>query len=97
MTDELLYKRPRLDDFHVHRVLHDLQEDEPLFEAFLADPDRVLASYPLDDQARRLLTDKDFSGLVERGIHPIMVVQFQRHIEWGMKMTAQRASDPDIS
>jgi hypothetical protein len=90
MTDELIYKRPRVGDFHVHRVLHDLQEDEELFQEFMVDPDKVLSAYPIDDEARRLIGEKDFAGLVARGIHPIMIVQFQRHIEWGMKMSAAK-------
>jgi hypothetical protein len=35
--------------------------------------------------------------LQARGIHPIMIVQFQRHIEWGMRMTASRAAAVSVT
>jgi hypothetical protein len=99
MADEpLLYPRPRAGDFHVHRLLHDMQEDEDLFVRFLDQPDAVLAGYPeVDDEAKRLIAAHDYAGLQARGIHPIMIVQFQRHIEWGMRMTASRAAAVSVT
>lgn len=90
MNDPLLYKRPRVADFDAHRVLHDLQEDETLFQEFMADPEAVVSRYALDEEAHRLIVEHDFAGLRRRGIHAVMIVQFQRHIEWGVKMTAKQ-------
>jgi hypothetical protein len=99
MADEgLLYPRPQAGDFHVHRLLHDIQEDEDLFEEFLGQPDAVLGRYPeVDDDAKRLIAAHDYAGLQARGIHPIMIVQFQRHIEWGMRMTASKAAAVSVT
>jgi hypothetical protein len=88
MTDELYYPRPANRDLALHTVLHQLQEDEELFREFLGDPGGVAARFDLDEQARALLRDRDYRGMVRRGVHPILVVQLQRHIEWGMKITA---------
>ncbi|HEX4755278.1 MAG TPA: hypothetical protein VH661_05955 [Candidatus Dormibacteraeota bacterium] len=99
MADEqLMYPRPRAGDFHVHRLLHDIQEDEDLFVEFLDRPDTVLARYAeVDDDAKRLIAAHDYGGLQARGIHPIMIVQFQRHIEWGMRMTASKAAAVSVT
>ena len=99
MADEhLMYPRPQADDFYVHRLLHDMQEDEDLFVEFLADPDAVLGRYPeVDDEAKRFIAEHDYEGLQKRGIHPIMIVQFQRHIEWGMRMTASRTAAVSVT
>lgn len=99
MTDEkLLYPRPQAGDFHVHRLLHDIQEDEDLFVRFLDEPDAVLGNYPeVDGDAKRLIAEHDYAGLAARGIHPIMIVQFQRHIEWGMRMTAAREAAVSVT
>ena len=88
MDDELNYPRPRVSDYDLHRVLYDLQENEDLFLEFSEDPDRILATYPLDEDARALLRAKDYDGMVRRGIHPVAVVAFKRHFDWGMKMTS---------
>ncbi len=93
-----MYPRPRAGDFHVHRLLHDIQEDEDLFVEFLDKPDAVLASYPeVDDEAKRIIAAHDYAALQARGIHPIMIVQFQRHIEWGMRMTASKAAAVSVT
>lgn len=89
MSDKLLYPRPQAGDYDVHKAMHDLQENEGLFREFLQKPDEVLSRYPIDDEARILLKNHDYEGLAARGIHPIMIVQFQRHIEWGVRMTSQ--------
>lgn len=86
MTDRLMYPRPRNEDFEVHEILHELQEDEALFREFLVDPDAVMSRFQLDDEARVLIRTHDYEGMVRRGIHPIMVVQLQRQVEWGIKM-----------
>jgi hypothetical protein len=39
----------------------------------------------------------DYAGLQRRGLHPIMIVQFQRHIEWGMRMTASREAATSVT
>jgi hypothetical protein len=99
MTDQqLLYPRPAPGDFHVHRLLHDIQEDEDLFVEFLADPPAVLSRYPeVDDDAKKAIAAHDYAALQARGIHPIMIVQFQRHIEWGMRMTAAREAAVSVT
>lgn len=99
MADEqLMYPRPQAGDYHVHLLLHDMQEDEDLFVEFLADPDAVLGRYPeVDDEAKRLIASHDYAGLQARGLHPIMIVQFQRHIEWGMRMTSSRAAAVSVT
>ena len=63
-----------------------MQEDQALFREFLVNPDAVLLRYDLDDEARVLMRTHDYEGMVRRGIHPIMVVQLQRQVEWGIKM-----------
>ncbi|MGH3395993.1 MAG: hypothetical protein ACRDPO_15045 [Streptosporangiaceae bacterium] len=85
MTEELIYPRPGTRNLAVHTVLHALQEDEALFQEFLADPDQVTGRFGVDDEARALLRACDYRGMVSRGVHPILVVHLQRHIEWGMK------------
>lgn len=99
MADEhLMYPRPQVGDFHVHRLLHDMQEDEDLFVEFLGDSDSVLGRYPdVDDEAKQLIAQHDYAGMQQRGLHPIMIVQFQRHIEWGMRMTASRAAATSVT
>jgi hypothetical protein len=99
MADQqLMYPRPQASDFHVHRLLHDIQEDEDLFVEFLGEPDAVLGRYPeVDDEAKHLIASHDYTGLQKRGLHPIMIVQFQRHIEWGMRMTASRAAAVSVT
>ncbi len=99
MADEpLMYPRPKAGDYYVHRLLHTIQEDEDLFVEFLDKPDAVLANYPeVDAEAKRLIAAHDYAGLQNRGIHPIMIVQFQRHIEWGMRMTASRAAATSVT
>jgi hypothetical protein len=99
MADEhLMYPRPQVGDFHVHRLLHDMQEDEDLFVEFLDDSDSVLGRYPdVDDAAKQLIAQHDYAGMQQRGLHPIMIVQFQRHIEWGMRMTASRAAATSVT
>jgi hypothetical protein len=97
-NEKLMYPRPQVGDFHVHRLLHDMQEDEDLFVEFLGNSDAVLDRYPeVDDEAKRLIATHDYAGLQQRGLHPIMIVQFQRHIEWGMRMTASRAAATSVT
>lgn len=88
MSDALYYPRPANRDLGLHTALHQLQEDEALFRAYLDDPDAALAQFGLDDEARTMLRERDYEGMVKRGVHPILVVQLQRHIEWGMKMAS---------
>lgn len=84
MPGELVFPRPANRDLVVHTVLHALQEDKQLFDRFMENPDVVLAGYDLDDEAERLLASLDYSGLVARGVHPVLVVQLQRRVEWGV-------------
>lgn len=94
MAEKLMYPRPDYRDLEVHTVLHDLQEDEALFGEYFANADAVLDQYDLDEEARGLLRNRDFDGMVRRGIHPILVVQLQRQIEWGIKMFTSDAAGP---
>lgn len=84
MSDNLIYGRPQNRDLVIHTVLHSLQEDNDLFDRYMTDPSSVLSTFELDDEAHRLLRDRDYQGLVERGVHPILVVQLQRRVEWGV-------------
>lgn len=86
MTEQLMYQRPRPENYDAHKAIHDLQEREALFREFLDDRDGVLDQYNLDPEMHALIRDADYQGLVDRGIHAVMVVQFQRRIEWGMSM-----------
>ncbi len=90
----LYYPRPKASDYHVHRVLHDLQERSDIFREFLDRPDEVLARYELDEEAHQLIKNHDYQGLVARGIHPIIVVALQRRIEWGTSHSASVTPDP---
>ncbi len=84
MTERLIYPRPANRDLELHTALHELQENEDIFRKFLEDPDAVVGRFDLDDEARALLRDRDYQGMVNRGVHPILVVQLQRNIDWGM-------------
>src|SRR6202035_2156783 len=99
MTDQqLLYPRPAPGDFHVHRLLHDIQEDEDLFVEFLADPPAVLSRYPeVDDDAKQAIAPHDYALRRARETPPIRIVQFQRHIEWGRRMTAAREAAVSVT
>jgi hypothetical protein len=94
MTDSLIYPRPRNGDFEFHRFLHELQENGALFRGFLSDPDGVMSRFDLDESSRGLLKARDYDGMVARGIHPILVVQLQRRIEWGLTMATGDTSEP---
>jgi hypothetical protein len=95
MSDKLLFPRPANRDLAVHTFLHALQEDGGLFDRFMEDPEAVLAAYDLDDEAKRLLATHDYTGLVARGIHPILVVQLQRRVEWGVSRYADERDRED--
>lgn len=89
MTDGLYYPRPRHEDYELARLIHDIQEDDELFAEFMSDPEAFVGSYDLDDDAVRLMTSFDYDGLVVRGIHPMLAVQFKRRVEWNLKMTVK--------
>jgi hypothetical protein len=89
----LIYPRPKASDYHVHRVLHDLQERTDVFLEYLDNPDQVLQRYDIDDDSHRLIKERDYQGLVARGIHPIIVVALQRRIEWGTSHSASADED----
>jgi hypothetical protein len=99
MPDEhLMYPRPQSGDFYVHKLLHDMQENEDLFVEFLGDSDAVLGRYPeVDDEAKKLIATHDYGGLQRRGLHPIMIVQFQRHIEGERGRTASREAATSVT
>lgn len=86
MSSDLMYQRPRPENYDGHKALHDLQESDTIFKEFMADRDAVLDRYGLDEEMHRLIRDADYQGLVKRGIHAVMVVQFQRRIEWGLSL-----------
>ena len=89
MSDNLYYPRPRHEDFELARLIHDLQEDDGLFEQFMADGPAFVERYELDDEAKKLVTSYDYAGMVARGIHPMLSVQLQRRIEWNLKMAVK--------
>lgn len=87
MNDNLYYPRPRHEDYELARLIHDIQEDDDLFATFMDGPEDFVAAYDLDDEASKLVTSFDYDGLVVRGIHPMLSVQFKRRVEWNLKMT----------
>lgn len=93
----LLYPRPKASDYDVHRLLHDLQEREPVFRAYLDDPEALVGSYGVDDEAARLVVERDYDGLVARGLHPILVVALKRRIDWGTSLSAAAGDEADES
>ena len=90
MSDSLYYPRPRPDDYELARLIHDIQESDELFTEFMADPAAFVGRYELDEQARQLMTTFDYDGLVARGIHPMLSVQFMRNVQWNLKMTVAK-------
>lgn len=93
MSDSLYYPRPRHEDYELARLIHTIQEDDDLFAEFMADPAAFASGYSLDEEATALVTGFDYDGLVLRGIHPMLAVQFKRRVEWNLKMTVAR-KDP---
>lgn len=93
MSDQLIYPRPANRDLVIHTILHALQEDKELFNLYMTEPDAVLGKYDLDEEARTLLRDRDYRGLVARGVHPILVVQLQRRVEWGVSRYAGHSDE----
>lgn len=94
MTDQLNFPRPANRDLVIHTVLHVLQQDTEAFAQYMRDPDSVLSRFDLDEEGHRLLRDHDYKGMVARGVHPILVVQLQRRIEWGVSRFTDEASQP---
>ncbi|MBU8809367.1 hypothetical protein [Mycolicibacterium goodii] len=91
MSNDLYYPRPRHEDYELARLVHDLQEaDDDGFAEFMADPQAFVARYDLDDQAQKLVTSFDYDGLVKRGIHPMLSVQYMRRVEWNLKMAVKK-------
>jgi len=88
--DKLYYPRPRHEDYELARLIHDLQENDDLFAEFMASPEAFVTSYDLDDEAAKLATSFDYDGLVARGVHPMLAVQFMRRVEWNLKMTVAK-------
>jgi hypothetical protein len=90
VSEDLYYKRPRHEDYELNRLIHGLQEDDTLFNTFMEDGRAFVDTYEVDDDAKRLMTTYDYKGLVARGIHPMLVVQLQRRIEWNLSMAVTR-------
>jgi hypothetical protein len=93
VSQDLYYPHPRHEDFQLNRLIHDLQENDALFTEFMADGRAFVARYDVDDEGRELVVTYDYPGLVARGIHPMLVVQLQRRIEWNLSMAVARVSD----
>lgn len=93
MSDDLYYPRPRHEDYELARLIHDIQEDDDLFAEFMADSPTFVKRYDIDADAAKLMTEYDYDGLVVRGIHPMLAVQFKRRVEWNLRMTVGQ-SDP---
>lgn len=94
MEDKLYYPRPRHEDFELARLIHDIQEDDDLFAEFMADSPAFVKRYTLDAEAEKLMTEYDYPGLVDRGIHPMLAVQLQRRIEWNLSMAVKKDAAP---
>lgn len=90
MSNGLYYPRPRHEDYELARLIHDIQESDELFAEFMAAPEEFVGRYELDDEARKLMITFDYDGLVERGIHPMLSVQFMRNVQWNLKMTVAK-------
>ena len=90
MSDGLYYPRPRHQDYELARLIHDIQESDKLFNEFMAAPEVFVEGYDLDDEAKKLMTTFDYDGLVARGIHPMLSVQFIRNVQWNLKMTVAK-------
>jgi len=90
MSDGLYYPRPRPEDYELARLIHDIQESDQLFTDFMANPEEFVGGYALDEEARKLMTTFDYDGLVARGIHPMLSVQFMRNVQWNLKMTVAK-------
>lgn len=86
MSDTLYYPRPKPNDFELARAIHEIQENDDLFMEFLDQRRPFLDRYQLGDDAKDLLAELDYAGLVARGIHPMLVVQMQRRVEWGLDL-----------
>lgn len=89
MSDSLYYPRPRHEDYELARLVHDIQEDDELFAEFMADSPAFVKRYDIDPEGAKLMTEYDYDGLVVRGIHPMLAVQFKRRVEWNLRMTVK--------
>ncbi len=90
MSSGLYYPRPRHEDYELARLIHDIQESDELFSEFMAAPEEFVGRYDLDDEAQKLMITFDYDGLVDRGIHPMLSVQFMRNVQWNLKMTVAK-------
>jgi hypothetical protein len=59
--------------YGVSKFLFTFNTDPALRERFKADPDAVLASYPLNDGERAAVRTYDFKALYDMGIHPLLL------------------------
>ncbi|MFI8308307.1 hypothetical protein ACIF80_33865 [Streptomyces sp. NPDC085927] len=57
----------------LHRLVRDVERQETTRARLLADPDDLLAEYPLTEAERTAVLDLDASTLVELGVHPLVM------------------------
>jgi protocatechuate 4,5-dioxygenase alpha chain len=61
-------------------LIQDLKWNVDLRSRFEADEDAVLRDYPLTDEERAAIKDRDFKALYELGLHPYLLSQLARLI-----------------
>jgi hypothetical protein len=61
-------------------LVQDLKWDEDLRARFEASEEEVLAGYPLTDEERTAIRDRDFRRLHDLGLHPYLLSQLARLI-----------------
>ncbi|KRV47861.1 extradiol ring-cleavage dioxygenase [Wenjunlia vitaminophila] len=61
-------------------LVQDLKWDRDLRARFEADEAQVLADYPLSDEERTAIRERDFRRLHELGLHPYLLSQLARLI-----------------
>ena len=61
-------------------LVQDLKWDDALRARFESSEEEVLATYPLTDDERVALRERDFKRLYEMGLHPYLLSQLARLI-----------------
>jgi protocatechuate 4,5-dioxygenase alpha chain len=64
----------------VNDLVQDLKWDTDLRARFEADEEAVLTAYPLSDEERTAIRERDFRKLHDLGLHPYLLSQLARLI-----------------
>jgi hypothetical protein len=62
--------------YGAQKLLFRLNNDPAARGRFAADPDAVLAEYPLTGEERRALAEADVGALHVMGVHPLLLAPF---------------------